>query len=201
MKALVMDTSNSYLVVALFIDDQCVEKIQEKGNRKQSENALLYTKNILEKHNLTMLELDQMIITIGPGSYTGVRVALTIAKTLGTLTNIQIKVVSSLLVYAGDKKAISILDARSKKVFLGVYDQGVCKQEEQLMLLEDVSTLLQQYPDFEVVGDVELLGNERVEVDLANHIYLASLKVEVVDNMDTLVPVYMKEVEAKKLCL
>lgn len=201
MKALVMDTSNSYLVVALFIDDQCVEKIQEKGNRKQSENALLYTKNILEKHNLTMLELDQMIITIGPGSYTGVRVALTIAKTLGTLTNIQIKVVSSLLVYAGDKKAISILDARSKKVFLGVYDQGVCKQEEQLMLLEDVSTLLQQYPDFEVVGDVELLGNERAEVDLANHIYLASLKVEVVDNMDTLVPVYMKEVEAKKLCL
>lgn len=201
MKTLIMDTSNVYLVVALYIDGQCMEKIQEKGNRKQSENALLYTKNILEKQHLSMKDLDEMVITIGPGSYTGVRVALTIAKTIGTLSNVKIKVVSSLLAYAGNEAIISILDARSKKVFLGVYNNGQALLEEQLLTIEEVPMILSQYPDYKVVGDVQLIGMEPLPVDLSQNIYDVSRQVEVVEQIDALVPTYIKEVEAKKLCL
>ena len=71
-----------------------------------------------------MSDFDEMVITIGPGSYTGVRVALTIAKTLNATMNIKVKTVSSLKAMAGMKKAISILDARSHKLFLGIYNEG-----------------------------------------------------------------------------
>ena len=74
-----------------------------------------------------------MIITIGPGSYTGQRVALTIAKTLATISNIKIKAVSSLHGYVGSDKAISVIDARSKKVFVGVYDNNKKIIDDQII--------------------------------------------------------------------
>ena len=124
MKTIVMDSANQYLVVALYEDGKCLDKIQEIGNRKQSEYAIVYLEKLLKKHHLQVLDFDEMVITIGPGSYTGVRVALTIAKTLAAVSSIKIKTVSSLKAMAGFKKAISILDARSQKIFLGVYNEG-----------------------------------------------------------------------------
>ena len=124
MKAIVMDTSNTYLVIALYENDKCIDKYQENGNKRQSEYALTYLNEMLTKNNIDMLDVEQMIITIGPGSYTGQRVALTIAKTLAAISKIKIKAVSSLHGYAGKNKAISVIDARSNKIFVGVYDNN-----------------------------------------------------------------------------
>ena len=50
MKTIVMDTANKYLVVALFEDGKCIDKIQQEGNRKQSEYAIVCLQELLEKH-------------------------------------------------------------------------------------------------------------------------------------------------------
>ena len=126
MKTVVMDTSNAYLVIALYENDKCLERYQEFGNKKQSEYAITYLDEMLKRNNFNILDFDEMIITIGPGSYTGQRVALTIAKTLAAISKIKIKAVSSLHGYVGSDKAISVIDARSKKIFVGVYDNN-CK--------------------------------------------------------------------------
>ena len=99
MKTIVMDTANKYLVVALFEDGKCIDKIQQEGNRKQSEYAIVCLQELLEKHQLQILDFDEMVITIGPGSYTGVRVALTIAKTIAATSSIKIKVWSRPLLF------------------------------------------------------------------------------------------------------
>lgn len=75
MKTIVMDTSNAYLVIGLYEDDQCIDKYQADGNRRQSEYALTHLDEMLKKHYWEVLNVDEMIITIGPGSYTGQRVA------------------------------------------------------------------------------------------------------------------------------
>ena len=124
MKTIIMDSANKYLVVALYEDEKCLASLQEEGNRKQSEYAIVYLQKLLQENHLKMSDFDEMVITIGPGSYTGVRVALTIAKTLNATMNIKVKTVSSLKAMAGMKKAISILDARSHKLFLGIYNEG-----------------------------------------------------------------------------
>ena len=152
MKTIVMDTSNAYLVIGLYEDDQCIDKYQADGNRRQSEYALTHLDEMLKKHHWEVLNVDEMIITIGPGSYTGQRVALTIAKTLAAISKIKIKAVSSLHGYAGASKAISVIDARSKKIFVGVYEHNQAIIDDQIMLI------------------------------------------------DNLVPHYLKDVEAKKIC-
>ncbi len=200
MKTIIMDTSNTFLVIALYEDTQCIDKYQEEGNKRQSEYALTYLNQMLKKNNVNVLEVDEMIITIGPGSYTGQRVALTIAKTLAAISKIKIKAVSSLHAYAGKNKAVSVIDARSKKVFVGVYDNNKNIAVDQMMLIDEFTAFKQQYDDYPVFGDSEIVGYDKVEVDLSENIYQAAKDAEYVENVDNLVPQYLKEVEAKKIC-
>ena len=200
MISLVMDTSNQYLVVGLYRDNECLESFQEKGTRRQSENAIPALKGILDRHQVTLKDIDEMIITSGPGSYTGVRVAMTIAKTLAAVSNVKIKAVSSLAAYAGMNQAVSVIDARGHKVYVGVYENGVPLVEEQVMTLEEFASLRTEYADFELVGETTCLGYEEEECDLCNHIFELGKEADVIENVDLLVPTYIKDVEAKKAC-
>ena len=201
MLSLVMDTSNQYLLVALFEDGQLLDSIVELGSKKQSENAIPYLENLLKKHNKELMDVKEVVITKGPGSYTGVRVAMTIAKTLSVISPIQLKAVSSLAIYADEEKCVSVLDARSKKVFACAYDNGKAVCEEQLVAISDFDTFMESYEGYKVVGQSELVGYPQADTDLVKNMYRLSLNEDVVEHIDALVPCYIKDVEAKKICL
>ncbi len=67
MKTVVMDTSNTYLVIGLYQDGKALQKYQEAGNRRQSEDALVRLEEILKKQHWELLDVDELVITIGPG--------------------------------------------------------------------------------------------------------------------------------------
>ena len=190
MISLVMDTSNSYLAVGLYQDNVCLEAFQEKGSRRQSEKAIPTLKEVLDRHHIALKDVNEMIITSGPGSYTGVRVAMTIAKTLAAVSDVRIKSVSSLAAYAGMNQALSVIDARGHKVFVGVYENGLPLIKEQVVALED----------FELVGEIGCLGLDEKECDLCANIYALGQMADPIENVDLLVPTYIKDVEAKKAC-
>lgn len=200
MISLVMDTSNSYLAVGLFKDNMCLEAFQEKGSRRQSEKAIPSLKEVLDRHHIALKDVNEMIITSGPGSYTGVRVAMTIAKTFAAVSDVRIKSVSSLAAYAGMNQALSVIDARGHKVFVGVYENGLPLIKEQVMTLEDFTQLRAEYEDFELVGEVGCLGLDEKECDLCANIYALGQMADPIKNVDLLVPTYIKDVEAKKAC-
>lgn len=200
MISLVMDTSNSYLAVGLYQDNVCLEAFQEKGSRRQSEKAIPTLKEVLDRHHIALKDVNEMIITSGPGSYTGVRVAMTIAKTLASVSDVRIKSVSSLAAYAGMNQALSVIDARGHKVFVGVYENGLPLIKEQVVTLEDFAHLRAEYEDFELVGEVGCLGLDEKECDLCANIYALGQMADPIKNVDLLVPTYIKDVEAKKAC-
>lgn len=200
MISLVMDTSNSYLAVGLFKDNMCLEAFQEKGSRRQSEKAIPTLKEVLDRHHIALKDVNEMIITSGPGSYTGVRVAMTIAKTLAAVSDVRIKSVSSLAAYAGMNQALSVIDARGHKVFVGVYENGLPLIKEQVVALEDFAQLRAEYGDFELVGEIGCLGLDEKECDLCANIYALGQMANPIENVDLLVPTYIKDVEAKKAC-
>lgn len=200
MISLVMDTSNSYLAVGLFKDNMCLEAFQEKGSRRQSEKAIPTLKEVLDRHHIALKDVNEMIITSGPGSYTGVRVAMTIAKTLAAVSDVRIKSVSSLAAYAGMNQALSVIDARGHKVFVGVYENGLPLIKEQVVALEDFAQLRAEYGDFELVGEIGCLGLDEKECDLCANIYALGQMADLIENVDLLVPTYIKDVEAKKAC-
>ena len=200
MISLVMDTSNSYLAVGLFKDNMCLEAFQEKGSRRQSEKAIPTLKEVLDRHHIALKDVNEMIITSAPGSYTGLRVAMTIAKPLAAVSDVRIKSVSSLAAYAGMNQALSVIDARGHKVFVGVYENGLPLIKEQVVTLENFAQLRAEYEDFELVGEVGCLGLDEKECDLCANIYALGQMADPIKNVDLLVPTYIKDVEAKKAC-
>ncbi len=194
MKTIVLDTANKYLAVGLFENGKCLGKFQDYGNRRQSEQALEKLHELLAANKLSVLDFDEIVITIGPGSYTGVRVALTIAKTIAATTNIKIKAVSSLKAIVENGSGIGLIDARSKKAYLGIYKSGKPIVRDCLVNVSEIGEYKDRYPDLDIFGDLELIGQSDKPVDLVKNIYECSKGEKYVENTDNLVPYYIKEV-------
>lgn len=200
MKSLILDTSNRYLVVAMYEDDVLLDAKMEEGSKRQSENAIPYIADMLAHLHLELFDFEEVVVTCGPGSYTGERVGLTIVKTWKTVHDVQVKMISSLAAYAGSSgKKISVIDARSKKVFVGVYQDGQPEIPEQMIDIAAFPSFLQQYPDYEVVGETDVVGLASHPVCLYANMHELAKQMAPVQSVHELLPRYIKDVEAKKI--
>ncbi len=199
MVTLVLDTCHRYLACAIYEDDQCLAKYQNIGAGRQSEDAVLEIQELLEKAHYKLPDVKRVIVSRGPGSYTGVRVGLTIAKTLKVIhPEVEVIPVSSLMALAGLKeKVISVLDARSRKAYIGIYDGGKTVLAECLVPVENLESLKKAYPDYTWAGDCELADEPLWTVDLCANLYALGQHQSGV-SLHELLPVYIKEVEAKQ---
>lgn len=201
MQSLVIDTSNQYLVIAYYKDGALVENYEAYGKKRQSENAIPKIDELLTKHHAELLEMDELIVTKGPGSYTGVRVGLTIAKVVKVANpNVNVKLVSSLQAYAGTSgKKVAVIDARSHKVFVCSYVDGQPLDQEHMVDIDDFALYMEAYSDFEVVGDTELVGYAKHQGSLSQQLFELSKTISATNDVHQLLPTYIKNVEAKQL--
>lgn len=194
MKTIVIDTSNNYLAIGLFIDGHLVEKKASIAAKQQSELAIPWIEEILLAHHLVLKEIDEIVVSIGPGSYTGVRIGLTIAKVLAAIVPIKVKAVSSLALLASEGKTISYIDARSNKFFVAMYENKNLIGTEMLLDSEAFEKFKQEHLDYEAVTYND-------DIDLCHNLYELGKKASVIVDVDSLVPSYIKDIEAKKQCL
>lgn len=122
-----IDTSNSPLAIALVKDDTIL--IEETQNLKinHSLTAMPAVEGLMKKAKITPDDLTQIVVAEGPGSYTGVRIGLTIAKTLAWSLKIPLTTVSSLKVLAANGQGFNgmvcpVMDARRGTAFTALYD-------------------------------------------------------------------------------
>ncbi|NLC34376.1 MAG: tRNA (adenosine(37)-N6)-threonylcarbamoyltransferase complex dimerization subunit type 1 TsaB [Erysipelothrix sp.] len=160
-----IDTSNKYLIVTLFNDDEVLYFKQIEAKRQVSEICNVEIKKGFDHINKTVSHLSGIVVTRGPGSFTGVRIALSIAKVMAMTLDIPLYSVSSMQYYSGISSQSVLLDARSKKAFLGHYDKGSIVSEEQV-LTADLNT------DLNYIGDLELLDKDYTYGDLSEHFRL-----------------------------
>lgn len=95
MKTLFIDTHSERLDIAVIIDVKIYNKVVT-GNRNHSEIAIPTLIEVLKSASLELKDIDQIIVVNGPGSFTGVRIGVTIAKTIAYSLNINIKTITSL---------------------------------------------------------------------------------------------------------
>ncbi|MCC2644662.1 MAG: tsaB [Burkholderiales bacterium] len=79
MNILAIDTSSSYLSLALQLGDNAPQIFFEKVDNKQSENIIPQIKELLMKSGITVSELTHIAYNQGPGSFTGLRIGLCVA--------------------------------------------------------------------------------------------------------------------------
>jgi tRNA threonylcarbamoyladenosine biosynthesis protein TsaB len=82
-------SSNQEIRVALMIDGQ-KDEIKESIGKQKSQVVLVMIQELLKKHELEFSAVTGVEVVLGPGSFTGLRVGVAIANTLGTILQIPI---------------------------------------------------------------------------------------------------------------
>ncbi len=127
MKILAIDTSNYALGIALLNGEQVVGEYITNLKKNHSVRAMPAIERLMKDCDMKPSELDKIVVAKGPGSYTGVRIGVTIAKTLAWTLGIPISGVSSLEVLAANGKFFRglispLFDGRRGQIYTGLYE-------------------------------------------------------------------------------
>ena len=141
MLVLGLDTSTKFCTVGLSDDGDSLSEITVGGKNYSSEQMVDMISDILNRTGRSKKDIDLIAVGVGPGSFTGIRIAVTVAKTLAQVLNIPIVSVSSLeaLTYRTfDGVVIAVEDARRERVYRGIYKDMAVVKEDKLVYTSDL---------------------------------------------------------------
>jgi len=121
-----IETANAPLSIAVVRDGQVIAEIVQNIKLTHSAGAMPAIEDVLARANIKPSELDAIAVSEGPGSYTGVRIGVTLAKTLAWTLQKPLIGISSLKALAANAALYEgficpIFDARRNNVYTGVY--------------------------------------------------------------------------------
>jgi len=214
MKILAIDTTTKKATVALKKDDAMF--IKETDNEiTHSEKLLPLLDEVLKKARVKLNDIDLFAITLGPGSFTGVRIGIATIKAISKVTNTKIFGTTSLELMAldGIKKAnftpkyvLSLMDARNSRVYYNLY-----KYEDNKLISLDfagndcLESVLDKIKEKNL--DNLLITIDKNDNDIPN-VQLASLDLTNIFDMDlssnvydylTLDAMYYRKSEAERI--
>lgn len=193
MVTILLDSSNTNLSVGLARDNLLLECISYEAWQQQSEYMIPELNKLLEKYSVSKEEIQEVIVAKGPGSYTGVRIAITIAKTIATVLNAKLYAVSSLRAQKDCKNpSICLINARSGRSYIGVYEDKNTILEDQIMKNDDVLKYIADHPNYSVCGDVKYLGIDCIDTNNLKEMLDLKDALESINPL-SLKPVYMKD--------
>jgi len=156
MKILVFDTCLDKMYVTLADNDKILSSkvVINKDNKYHSAFLISTIKEVLKENNLTPKDLNAIGTNIGPGSFTGIRACVTVARVMAQQLNIPAVGVPSLEVLSKinstSKPAAVALDARKNSAYLFI--DGEIKGA---VLIDEVKNLLLN-KDYNLVTDDRL---------------------------------------------
>jgi tRNA threonylcarbamoyladenosine biosynthesis protein TsaB len=126
MYILAFDTATKIGSLAITNEDQLIIALTIKSNISHSKRLLPQIEFALKQTSLTLQDLDGFGVTIGPGSFTGLRIGLSVAKGLSYATGKPLVGVSTLEAMAAGLPFVSrmicpVLDARKGEVYAGFF--------------------------------------------------------------------------------
>jgi tRNA threonylcarbamoyladenosine biosynthesis protein TsaB len=125
MKILGLETSTEYCSVALWQDGDVVERLELVG-QKHSEKLMSMLDGLLQDSGFRLQDLDGIAFGMGPGSFTGVRIACGVTQGLALGANLRVAGIATLQALAeasGKSRVLAVLDARMGEVYHAAYEK------------------------------------------------------------------------------
>ena len=176
MTILAIDTSNNPLGVALLDDNQVLGEYITNLKKNHSVRIMPAIQTLMKDCDKEPADLTKIVVAKGPGSYTGVRIGVTIAKTLSWTLNVPLVGISSLeILAAGTGRYFNgyvspIVDARRGQVYTALYHyqngKPMAVEQDQLVMLADWAAKLTELnqPILFVGNDLPLHSDKIKEI-------------------------------------
>ena len=210
MKVLAFDTSSKALSLAILEDKQVLAETTINIKKNHSITLMPAIDFLMASLDWTPKNLDRIVVAEGPGSYTGLRIAVATAKTLAHTLNIELVGMSSLLALVSRQQEgllVPLMDARRNNVYAGFYENAKPVIPEAHLSFAEV---LEKVTDAEQVTFVGEVGPfvEQIQEQLPQASYQESLPNAAnlalwawdkkANSLHDFVPNYLKRVEAEE---
>lgn len=164
MISLVIDTCNSNLLVALIKDNNILSIYNERIYTDLSTKIFPVMQEVFIKAGINPKDIDTIFVANGPGSFTGIRIGVTVAKTYAWALNKKIIPFSSLELMAttniDEDYIVPVIDARRDYVYAGIYNACLYNiMNDTYISIDDLKQKLEgksyrfiSYDEFENIG-------------------------------------------------
>jgi len=148
MKVLGIDTTTRYLSLAIVKGDKTIARYHEDAGLTHSSRLILKMDALLKRSSLSLDDLDGIAISIGPGSFTGLRIGVAAVKAVGLVKGMPIVGVPTLDIIAFKYGKVNgylmpLLDARKRKVYAALYESnGTDIYRRSDYMLADIDSIL-----------------------------------------------------------
>ncbi|MDE7384662.1 MAG: tRNA (adenosine(37)-N6)-threonylcarbamoyltransferase complex dimerization subunit type 1 TsaB [Anaeroplasmataceae bacterium] len=189
MKTLIIDSATNVLYTALCFDEKVIYESYVPGKHDHASVILVEVEKACSKGNIDLIEIDRVIVGVGPGSYTGVRMGVAVGKMIATLeSKIKLYEISTLkLMVSGiEGSVLASIDARRGNCFGCILDTTTNTYIVSEALVEKTSLEQNKF-------DVSVNENEYK----VNPLKVIKWAKEVAEPR-TLVPNYLRETEAER---
>lgn len=188
MKYLLIDTSTNALIIMLYVDNKKLDEQIRLGKQDHQAHIIPMIDAVLSKQNMRPKDLDGIIVGVGPGSYTGLRVGVMTAKMLSYTTGVKLYQISSLVFLTSGytHKLLAWHDARNNQGFSATIFEGKIIDEEKVRHEDELT------PDDK--ARLIRIENDTILIDAA---VIIAHKTPV-DDVYKLIPNYLRKTEAEK---
>lgn len=164
---LFIDTSNSRFILSLINDNnKIIDFLSIKTNNNIVKNFINWIDDFLKSNNQDIKEINEFLITIGPGSFTGVKVAFNFVKTFYLTNNsIKLKTIGTFdLLREDDKKYTAIKFGKNKFYFKKNHKYNIFSK---MIILEN----LEKYNLKKITMDYDTFTKEKLQQKLNKNLF------------------------------
>lgn len=167
MCVLSVDSATDIGALGLINGDRVLGEVNIHLHHRQSERLLINLKNMLKEAEVNQRELEGLAVGLGPGSFTGLRIGVTMVKTMAQFLEIPVVGLSTLEILAAgiyhqQGWLLPVIDARNSRVYTAMFAGGDLDMQSARHL-EDrvlpVEKLLAELADFEDEARYYLTGS------------------------------------------
>lgn len=178
MYSLVIDTSTKFLYLAIVNNEKIISQKVFEGSKNHAGNSVYQLQLMLNENNISVQDITSVYCGKGPGSYTGLRISVTIAKMLASFKDIKLYSISSLFLAGSgynNKNVAVLFDARRGNSFCGCYGEQIIEDKlrdtkEFLSMVENLSDIKIVYEDDFKVDPIKVIKNSNEELSIEDFV-------------------------------
>lgn len=221
MKILCIDTSSDICSVCVYEENNVIALKELKNGKTHSENLMPLIDELLKESNLKLNEINALACSVGPGSFTGIRIGISAIKAISEVTKLPVIGVTSLEALAANEEengiVCTIIDARNDQVYAGLFNDkkllGDYFADDINIILENVKkdfnskilfigdgATLHKEKIYEKFGDYANFTdkNEQTSISIGK-VAIIKYRNEEINTADTILPLYLRKSQAERM--